>query len=302
MTRFLPGRSLHHSLDLEKNYYSKYIGDLEKKIEEKSFNNDIDLGLFFTERPKKINKEYGEELKRQIELKTTQKALENLEKQKPHINLDFHGYPNIPQTPREERRRREKLKMSQVRQDLIAQQELKKQIKQENKTLELETAKNLNTIENQLVLSDKAAKQQKREFEKETLTAAWQQALKAKELKSLLDDIGSKPVTRRNQIIEKQEGLLIQRNQNDSSFTYAKTDVEEDSRVVNPTPMSDNCDKVQVIKEKAKRIKEYLDVKEKESYQFKIRNAIKEAKKNRRKFFSLGDYRNRHVSPLVYGK
>jgi hypothetical protein len=279
MTKFLPGRNLSQSIDLEKNYYNRYIGELEKKIEDKRSPDEYNSLFYYSERPAKVNKEYGEELKRQIESKVHQKNLELLEFRKPAISQDFHGYPNIPQTPKEIRRKRELLKMTQVREDLLAQQALKKQERESSKFFEIESARSQNMIENQLIQSEKAAKQQKKDFVKETLTTAWQQALKAKELKDKLEDFEAKPLLRKNQNIEKQEGFLINRTDNVSPLSHVQTEVVYQE--ASPKNVIERFDKKEGLKQKAKKIKEYLEKKEGETYQHKIKKIVKEAKDQR---------------------
>ena len=279
-------RALHQSIELEASSYSRYINELEKKIEEKSASPELGLGLYLTDRPKKVNSEYAEELKRQIEFNQRMKLKERAESQKPAISLSFHGYPNLPQTPMDIRRQREVLRMKQVRQNLTEQLELKKQSLEINKSNEIESAKNRNFIDNQLMVSEKEAKLQKRENQKEVLVNSWGQAVRAKELKNLIDTAERKGITIKTQKLDL--GVPLKSMEDESSqYTYepehkaaSKLEMLKDG-IVNPYPTLEDPVKNAGIVEKARKMKEYWDSKEKESYQFKIKQMISEAKKLR---------------------
>lgn len=282
MTRRHYFQSFQSSQDLSSNYLTKYISTLEQQLSEKSHSPPSNSNFFFSEKPKYSKQEYLEELKKQIEIKAQQQMVEKDYKQRPGISEDFHGYPNLPQTPREAKRRRELEQMKNFRRELSEQLAIKQQSLNALRYRELEVAKNHNVIDYQLYLNDKSSKLAKKEFEKEELVNAWNQAKKAKELQQLLETAERKGI---QPSVGKSLGnvdLSVLRKMEDerSQFNFEEDfKTQESIKITSPSPQT--IDRKRLLKDRAKKIKENLDDKEKSSYQFKIKELVKDAKKQR---------------------
>ena len=153
--------------------YEKVIVDLEKKIFERS-NTPEGSGYTFStnSRSKATKVYYAEELKKQIEAKNNQKELEKAEKYKPAISESFHGYPNIPQTPRYLKRQRELEQKKAIRDDLITQLQSKKNEEVILKSNKIESERRSNNEDIFRMNEDRAKKYKKKENEKEILVNA----------------------------------------------------------------------------------------------------------------------------------
>lgn len=282
MTRRHYFQSFQSSSDLESNYLTKYISTLEQKVSEKS-QSPVDHSAFFlSEKPKYSKQEYLEELKKQIELKAQQQEYEKVNKRKPGISENFHGYPNLPQTPREVRRRRELEQMKHFRQDLSEQLSIKQQSLNALRFKELQIAKNHNVLDYQMYLDDRNNRIVKKENEKDVLVNAWNQAKKAKELQQLLETADRKGI---QPAVGKSLGnidISVLRKTEDeaSQFNFEEIQKTKESfKEQSPSPST--MQRKLLIKEKARKIKENLEEKEKNSYQYKIKELVRDAKKQR---------------------
>ena len=164
-------KSGQFSNEKEGQGYDKLIIELEKKIEERSSSPSSQY-FKLTEKPKNSKFHYAEELKRQMDVKQMQKEIEKQERKKPGISEDYHGYPNLPQTPPNIRRQRELSQMKRVKEDLLSQLELKKKDNIAVRSLELELAKQSNFEDTQKYFEQKQQKFQKKEREKQLLLNA----------------------------------------------------------------------------------------------------------------------------------
>lgn len=257
-------------------------------------------GFFLSEKPKHSKQEYLEELKKQIEFKAQQQEFEKVSKRKPGISEDFHGYPNLPQTPREVRRRRELEQMGRFRKDLGEQMSLKQQSLNALRFRELEIDKMCNVKDYQMFLDERNNRVVKKENEKEVLVNAWNQAKKAKELQQLLETAERKGI---NPTVGKSLGNIdfsvLKKTEDESSQINFDQDFKprEPPKESSPTPRT--IQRKVLIKEKALKIKESLEEKEKSSYQYKIKELVRDAKKQRE---LMKPAYKKSVSPVVSHK
>lgn len=219
---------------------------------------------------------YKAYLDQQISEKSQKRLIEKAEHLKPGIHEDFYGYPNLPQTPQEIRRKRELLQMQQLRKDLNDQLAHKHQSSHNLKYKELESARASNELDYKIYLDQKNLSVVRKKNEMETLVSAWEQAKKAKDIKNVLEfgekhkslnDLSKFDASREDR---KMEDEAVQVNFFDKGI--------EESPIVRVGQKSLNrLD----VKEKAKKLKEMIDQKEKNSYRFKIKELVKDAKKQR---------------------
>ena len=92
---------------------NELIENLEKQLDKRETKQNFHSPnpLSFPQRTSPNKRNYAKELLKQIEERYIKKVQEKSERKMPDICEDFHGYPNLPQTPREVRRAREKEKM-----------------------------------------------------------------------------------------------------------------------------------------------------------------------------------------------
>lgn len=280
------------STEQESGIFSKYLTDLEHKVTETrqfTMNNNA---FTIPEKPKMIKRSYMEELKKQIEENEKKKLEKKLENLKPAINEEFYGYPNLPQTPEEVRRKRKLNQMQKVSKDLADQLAFKNHSINTTKYRELESIRTSNELDYQSYVHDKQNKLNKRKTERDVLVSCWNQAVKAKKLQKLLDSAERKGVEIRLDISESNE--LIKRKLNESHEYSSETDIKNTSFINTPHPNIDKNISKKSTKERAQGIKDLIDSKEKETYQYKIRKLVKDAKSQRNK---LNPRPGRSVSP-----
>ena len=282
MTRRHYFKSIHSYQDLESTYFNNYISDLERKVDEKSHSPSTINSFFLQPKPSFSKLKYQEDLKRQIDEKYSKQLEEKHYKIQPGIDTNYHGYPNLPQTPKEVRRQRELNQMSQFRRDLSTQLASKKEFISVISSKDLELAKQSNTEDYQRFLQDSNQKQLKKETEKETLLSSWNQAKKAKELKNILEDAERKGIVFKNHkpLNLTQEAKKTEEESSQCDFIPAvhHTDLQKSTSI---PPANHELSKTYNLKEKAKIIQEKLKNKEKETYSYKIKEIVKDAKKQR---------------------
>ncbi|OMJ85441.1 hypothetical protein SteCoe_13284 [Stentor coeruleus] len=286
-------RSYNKSVQLE-NYketeeYKKLISSLEKKIESQTLSSEELHGFSTSERTKPSKQSYAIELKKQIEARNHRKELERLERMKPAISEDFHGYPNLPQTPPKVRRQRELDQMNRLSQGLTEQLALKNQSTIAYESLELERARKNNILDVKKYQEEQELKQIKKDSEKQILLAAWGQAHKAKELQNLLEKTERKGIKPLNLLqIREDEGENKRSVKKEDESLQVDMDIElpnESEKIAHKVSQGEfeKVDKKKYIKEKAQKLKEYLDKKAKGTYQYKIKKLIQDAKNQREK-------------------
>lgn len=286
-------RSYNKSVQLE-NYkenedYKKLISNLEKKIESQTLSSEELHGFSTSERAKPSKLSYAEDLKKQIEARNHRKELERLERMKPAICEDFHGYPNLPQTPPKVRRQRELDQMNKLSQGLTEQLSMKMQNAVAFKSLELEKARKNNILDVKKYMEEQELKQIKKDSEKQILLTAWGQAHKAKELQNILEKTerkGIKPLNLLEMCEEEEENKPSYKKSDESLQVDMDIELPNESEKIAHKPSKGDLEKVDkkiYLREKAQKLKEYLDKKAKGTYQHKIKKLIQDAKKQREK-------------------
>ena len=178
-------------LDHNEEVYNKLFSDLQLKLETQ--RSSVPLTQFFPAPKSPPNKhKYAEELKRQIEDKNKSKVLKKLEKQTPAISESFHGYPNLPTTPKEEKRRKLLESMLKVKDSLDRQVFSKHSIETNSKVKELEFDKKIKEENLSKLSQETHLKKEKKTEQREILTGSWNLAKQARILKMELDEIGRK--------------------------------------------------------------------------------------------------------------
>ena len=272
-------KSAQFITDKESQGYDKFINQLEKKIEERSSSPGSQFNFPITERSRIEKLYYAEELKKQMEYKDKVRELEKVERKKPPISEDFHGYPNLPQTPDHIRRLREIAKMKKQCEDLTVQLAAKKNQTDIYKTMELESARQSNVEDIFRCNQERQIKMQKKEQEKQLLVAAWNQAQKAKELQTILEISDRKGVLPRTVKSDEKETIETKHREDESSQINFEIEFPQQPQEFTKSPQM--IDKKRFLKEKVMKLKEYMDCKNKGSYQHKIKQLVSDAKKQR---------------------
>lgn len=252
-------RPTHFQTPGEDKAYGKIIRDLQDKLEARS-HSSLSGAYFFIPNRGSYNKVvYAEELKKQISDKKKTKELEKTERSQPAISTNFNGYPNLPKTPEDLKRKNRQELMKQIKESLDYQlvsksfelknslakdKEMEKKISEENKFkhhLEKEG------------LIEKKKKQQ------EILVGSWNLALQTKELQKKLEEVNRKsPVAevysgRKSSVGIEQEHLFLSLEKRRKRVNRSKEE----------------------LKKKMIKMKQSIDVRMKKSYQLKIDKIIK---------------------------
>lgn len=265
--------------------YEKVIENLEKKISEKPYTPESDIAFVAEQRVKPNKQKYAEELNRQIQLKKQQKLLEKLEQFKPAISEDFCGYPNLPQTPRKLKRERELEQKKRIRDELTYQLLSKKFEENAVKSTRLESEKKSNSEDVVRMHEEKDKKIRKKEKEKEILVSAWGLAQKAKELQSVLDHSVKKKLFSKSVDTQSEEFSVSPIKTpvhyiDDNSYHRAVLEVKVQQSLPAVSPKSIIAHK-DLVRNKALKLQKKLESKQKNSYQYKIKQIIEQAKKIR---------------------
>ena len=281
MTKRTYYKSVDYISQNEVQGYEKVIHELQEKIDAKTDSaENFNFGAI--EKPKTNKNHYAEELKKQIEAKKFQKELEKAERFKPAISESFNGYPNLPSTPKNIRRQKELQKKKNWREDLASQLlakkndlqvSLNKKIEIERKTIDEEALK---------MTEEKYKKIKKKEIEKATLVNAWNLAQKAKELQKLLENKERKALSTTR--IENYDDNILYSPQTTTGDQYFQAkvikDEEPEIRKSDIKP-HEKISQKEMVRNKAIFIKNSIEKKEKENYQYKIKKIIEQAKKIR---------------------
>ena len=125
---------------------------------------------------------YQRELLEQIKADKERREVTDYEKQKPGISEDFHGYPNLPQTPREVRRRREVEKQAEFSKSVSEQLAANQRLRREATEVEMKFVREI--IDQDLRDRDKELQDEvaRKKAQKVKLQKAWLQADRAKRL------------------------------------------------------------------------------------------------------------------------
>ena len=278
--------------------YERVIETLEQRISAKTETSETEF-TFAVSSKSPVNKHtYAQDLKRQIEAKKYQKELEKVESTKPAISEDFYGYPNLPQTPRKLKRERELEQKRAVRDDLTHQLLSKKQEEEATKFTKLEYEKRSNNEDVLRMHEEKDKKVLKKAKEKEILVSAWVLAQRAKELQDALDNsarkkLFSKSVDAQSENVQvtpmKTPLHIVTEEKSLDSIQPIQYEIRIDHQNASVSPKArqekhgkyEKYNSRQVIRSRALRLQQSLESKAKNTYQYKIRQIIDQAKKIR---------------------
>lgn len=280
-------RTYHKGFDFtsekEVKELDKVITELEKKLEEKSVSPSSNLNFLLTERTKFDKTNYAEELKMQMDMKSKQKEQEKIERKIPAISEAFHGYPNLPQTPEVVRRQRELAKMKQQSNALSQQLAVKRMDLNTIKSLDMETARQRTNEDLIKFDEDRQNILKRKETEKRILVNAWSQAQKAKELQVILEKSERKGLLMKNLKNSDTDEQIIQKRFTEDESSQINFDIEPIVEQISPqnSPSCLTSNKKQYFREKITKMKESMDQKNKGTYQYKIKQIIENAKKQR---------------------
>jgi hypothetical protein len=132
-------------------------------------------------------KDYADFLNSQRELALQRKVQTQIETAKPGISPDFHGYPSIPETPREQRR------LNKLEQQRRMKEELEQQITQQRLVKERTTQQQMLGDKDRVQMWNREAEeerlkdQRKRHQYKDTLLKAWQRVDLAKQVSPYME-------------------------------------------------------------------------------------------------------------------
>ena len=271
---FAPYRSIsykYNQSELQSARQQQYIETLEKKLEETSISMPtIPQGLLrFHERTNPDKKTYASELSKQIEEKNHKISLERERKIMPGFSEGFQVYPNRPQTPKEERRERARIRMREIKDALDEQVQSKEHYNNLYRSKELEAERSNNLESLQKAEQEKKERMHAKSLEKEVLTSSWQNARKTKEIVSQIDCIEHKGFNPRSRsIAPKDERGSVGKVDSEEVKTSQKCFEKEMKSI-------DNQIKMQIIKNE-------IDKRYQSSYQLKIKQMLSDAKSQRK--------------------
>ena len=177
---------------LQREQFSKIIKTLKSDIKEAKKNGNLCLTLNLNGKQSGNNKEYATDLINQIKEKNERDQIEKNQYKELGFSNEISGYPNIPQTPKEIKRKKNLEQMKKMKQDLDIQIESKNKLIKESILNEKNLDQKINTeIFNQLCL-EKQQKLEKQQQDKEELLTWWQNAQQARQLKQKLEEINIK--------------------------------------------------------------------------------------------------------------
>jgi hypothetical protein len=273
-------KNINFSCELESDQLSKYINKLEQRIEEKSQSPSNQTGLAFPPHPNREHDSYKEFLEKQMIEKNNQKLKQKQERSKPGIDEKFYGYPDLPQTPREIRRQRELLQMQQLRKDLSEQLAYKHQSFNSLKYKELESDRTNNDLDYKIYVDQKNMGLIKKKQERETLVKAWDQAKKARDLQNLIETADRKGIAPSvTKSIRSFDNESQRKTEDYEAQAYFDSEVRSSDVQSTPLPSVSAASQKKIgVKEKALRLRESIEMKEKNTYRYKIKQLVKDAK------------------------
>ena len=271
---FGPYRSInykHSQRELQSVRQKQYIETLEKKLEERAISIPSLSQNFprFSERITPDKKAYASDLTKQIEEKKHKADLEKQQKTQSGFTEDLQVYPNRPQTPQQERRERERIKMRVVKEALEEQIISKESYNKLYRSKELEADKLKNLVVLQREEEERKEKVYAKNLEKEILISSWENAHKSREIVSQIDCIEYKGFNPRSRSIAPKDGRV-------SPFKVSSDEVITSEGTL--TKEITNTD----YQTKSQLIKNEIEKKYQSSYQFKIKKMLKEAKSQRK--------------------
>ncbi|CAG9315011.1 unnamed protein product [Blepharisma stoltei] len=201
--------------------YQKLLNELNRSIHEqelkeinfkKYLQDEVEKDKLKQAERLKRKKQHAAFLQRQIEEKEAKQKCLKLEFLKPGISENFHGYPNIPETPKKEKRKRELSLQKYFKKDLDEQMEFQAKNheyqKQENLKLENKIISDANNeLDNQKIRMLETKK-----FHKEMLTESWNKSIQSKELAKKLEKIRIKGI-KLPRVFEREETNFEKNNE-----------------------------------------------------------------------------------------
>lgn len=174
--------------------------------------------------------------------------------------------------------------MQKVKNDLNMQTEKRKLDHITYRSLELETARQSNIEDAQKFIEQKNLKLQKKENEKIMLLNAWSQAQKTKELQNLLELSERKGLKPKSVVSHDKEEFSAGKKETEDEGLQTNLEAEFPGTTklsYKQSPAPGLQEKKQYLRNKAEKIQDYIDARTKGSYQYKIKQLIKDAKKQR---------------------
>lgn len=259
--------------------YKKIIKDLKDKIESHSESPKINASLIIPIHPSPNKYRYAEELKLQILEQALLKEQEKAERKKPAISEDFYGYPNLPQTPQKIRRLRQLDQMKKIQESLNDQMKIKKDIIEEIKNKSNEHEKILTEKYMMKMNEEKNEKIKKMEKNKEILIKSWDLASKTNELRKKIEETERKgnSTSKYDYYNEISSPTTSRIFKDDMDIKNQITDkiLKADKGQKNTRPT-----KLALIK-KAQALRNSIELKIQNSYQYKIKKILEQAKNTR---------------------
>lgn len=281
-TKTLNNRNLLHE-------QSALIESLEKKIESPNLHQFYtQTSLYFPERQSPDKQRYAIDLLKQIEEKQYKKQREKNSKTPDSVEPGLTSL-NIPQTPSKLRIKREKEKQMRIKHDLEFQINQRNQMMKWEKNEKLQSERKEIEELTKKFLNEEKMKTDIRRDEFEFYAQSWKNQMQLKELNNLVVNMeihGMIPRTKSFLHKKPQENLVIGGN------VEGKVEIEDHGKSFDSgvKRMAKNVS----YYDKAKKLKRQIEEKEKNSYTYKIKELIKQAKSSR-------PSRSSSKSPIVRG-
>ena len=268
---------------------SALIESLEKKIESPNLNQFYtQTSLYFPERQSPDKQRYAIDLLKQIEVKHSKQLREKNSKTPDSVESNLTSL-NIPQTPSKLRIKREKDKQMRIKHDLESQINQRSQMMKWEKNEKLQSERKEIEEMTKKFMNEEKMKTDLRRDEFEFYAQSWKNQMQLKELKNLVVNMethGMIPRTKSFLQRKPQDNLTIDVS-NEEKVNDEDHGKSFDSGVKR---MAKNVS----YYDKAKKLKRQMDEKEKNSYTYKIKEIIKQAKSSR-------PSRSSSKSPIVKG-
>lgn len=251
-------RPTHFQTPGEDQAYGRIIKDLQSKLEARS-HSSLNDSYFLPSRLPYNKGVYAEELKKQINEKKSIKDLEKIERSQPAISSNFNGYPNLPTTPEDQKRKNRQELMKKIKESLDYQLVSKSFELKDCKKKTQEIEKKITDDNKSKYHLEKEILQEKKRKQREILVGSWNLALQTKELQKKLEEMSRKGYN--DEVYDGRKSSLA--SQNEHMFLS----LEKRRKRVNKSK--------EELKKKVIQMKQSIDAKLKKSYQMKIENIIK---------------------------
>lgn len=257
---------------------SALIELLEKKVENCDLQNFYQqTSLNFPERSSPSKKAYAQELLQQISQKSQILSHVKRSKYSDLVTDPSQCSLNFPQTPTRLRRQREKEMQKKMKDFLDVQISEKISNIRSEKSQKIENERKEFEVLMKKLQDENKEKVQKSKIEKDYLTQSWINQMKYKDLKSQLLSMETNGVIPRSK-------KTLQKKDNFSAVPLTIIPISEEPKAENVslTPVLKKHKSKSDYKARAVVIKNQIDQKYKESYQYKIKKIIEHVKSNRK--------------------